>query len=123
MICHGSNGFGGLDWIKVFNVDTNQWETVSDPYPTHSGSGTNWDLNGQKYGAASLFTAGHTPSPPSPISPYNPTGTYNTPNWAYGEAGVRISKIQILAAEKHNGNSISTSTYAQCPRGLFPIFG
>ena len=120
---NGSNGFGGLDWIKVFNVDTNQWEAVADPYPTNSGSGTYWDLNGQKYGAASLFTAGHTPSPPSPISPYNPTGAYNTPNWDYGEAGVRISKIQILAQEKHNGMSISTSTYAQCPRGIFPIFG
>ena len=97
---NGQNAFGGLDWIQVFNVDTNQWEIVAK----------NSNINGLKYGAPSLFTAGHS-------------ATNNDPAWAYGETGVRISKIRIRAKEKHNGMFISSNTQAQCPRGLFPIFG
>ena len=97
---NGSNAFGGLDWIQVFNVDTNQWETVAK----------NSNVSNVKYGAPSLFTAGHST-------------TNNDPAWAYGETGVRISKIRIRAKEKHNSSTIPSNTYTQCPRAIFPIFG
>tara|TARA_B100001057_G_scaffold206704_1_gene207480 strand:- start:45 stop:1403 length:1359 start_codon:yes stop_codon:yes gene_type:complete len=97
---NGSNAFGGLDWIQVFNVDTNQWETVAK----------NSNVSNVKYGAPSLFTAGHST-------------TNNDPAWAYGETGVRISKIRIRAREKHSSSTIPSNTYAQCPRAIFPIFG
>ena len=96
---NGQNAFGGQDWIQVFNVDTNQWEKIAN----------NNHISGNKYGAPSLFTAGHSPT--------------NDPAWAYGEAGVRISKIRIRAQEKHNGMTIPSNTQVQCPRGIFPIFG
>ena len=76
----GSTPFGGYDRTSVFNVDTNQWEVI-----------TNYNRGyDNKYGAASLFTGSHQVT--------------NNPAWAYGEAGVRINRFKIEAYGARNGH-------------------
>ena len=85
----GCYPFTGNNRISVYNVDTGQWEIIANSIGYDN-----------KYGAPSLFTAGHSPS--------------SNPAWAYGESGVRINKFRLEA----NGPNCN----GKAPRAIFPIF-
>jgi len=92
----GGTPYGGTNRTSVFNVDTNQWEVIT-LYPTYEG---------YKYGAPSLFTAGHT------------LNTNLMPQWAYGDTGVRINKFKF----ELYGTGPDYRGPARYNSSIFPIF-